>query len=112
MVKDVTKYNIDIFRGDTFEANLEIDGYVLGENDEIRYAVKCSTGLTEPVLFERVITYPFNDVRIVFAHSDTDDLEEGTYYYDVQLSIARAGDEPIVRTILYGELRIKGDVTD
>lgn len=112
MVKDITKYNIDIFRGDTYEANLEIDGYVLGENDIIKYAVKRSTGLEEPVLFEHTITHPFDNVKLKFNHSDTDELEEDTYFYDVQLSIARVDDEPIIKTVLYGELRIKGDVTD
>lgn len=111
MVKDITKYNIEIFRGDTFEAKLNISGYELGENDVIKYSVKKSTKMNTPVVFEHTIEKPFDDIYLVFKHSDTSELDDGVYYYDVQLTI-NAEDEPIIKTILYGELKIKGDVTE
>lgn len=110
----MTKYNINLYRGDTYDAKLSISNYELGENDIIKYSVKKNTNKEETPVVEHTIEYPFDDVKISFSHNDTKNLELITYVYDVQLQIdgKTKGEEAIYKTLVYGEIKVKGDVTD
>lgn len=99
--------DIHFFRGDTYRAELIFEGYEPSSRDSIKYALKRSTKLNEVPIVEHTIVCPSDKYELIFNHEDTDDLNEGTYYYDVQL-IAEGN----YKTILYGTVSLKGDVTD
>lgn len=100
--------DITFFRGDTYRASIELVGYEPSARDVLKYALKRSTRVDEEPIVEHTIECPSDVYELRFDHLDTDELDEGTYYYDLQLIVE--GSE--YKTILYGCVLLKGDVTD
>lgn len=104
----MNRKDIAFFRGDTFIATLKFKGYEPSALDSIKYALKKSTRLGEKTIAEHTITCPNEKYELRFEHDDTKDLDEGVYYYDVQLLV----EGNIYKTILFGSVKLKGDVTN
>lgn len=100
--------DITFFRGDTYCATIELIGYEPSARDSMKYALKKSTKLNEEPIVEHTIVCPSEKYELRFEHEDTDNLNEGTYYYDLQLLV----EGEVYKTILYGCVLLKGDVTD
>ncbi len=81
----VVNNSINLTRGDTATFSLKIknqDGtdYDISEEDQILFTVKRSTRDEEVVIQKVAINN-----RITIQPRETDNLEYGTYYYDVEL---------------------------
>lgn len=111
-------YSNDIrhIKGDTFSHNIFVEG--LGQDlESVKFA--CRDGLNDDseILFEKSlndgITFLYYDEEtdtrtyvVRLSPNDTKDLQEGTYYYDEQISVN--GD---VFTIMKGRFIVKQDVS-
>lgn len=101
---------ISFTRGDTYVIGFEIKNI----EDALDTAYfTCRTGkLREtPELFQLSLENGINALgdnkyQVVIASNLTDDLEPGTYYYDLELGI-----DDIIKTALKGKLKLTWDVT-
>lgn len=105
--------NLFMVRGDTFRFNLEIEGLETDLTDayfsckknkddtEYLFQKSLGDGITKTVETETSKTY-----EIVVAPEDTEDAEDGNYFYDLQIQVD--GD---VFTPLLAILKIEKDVT-
>lgn len=98
--------NITLTREDTAVIQLDINvngnPYDFNENDKIIFSVKQSYDDTDYVLQRQL-----NSKYVTISHDDTNNLEVGTYVYDVQISFA---DGQVV-TYGPGKFKLTADVT-
>lgn len=100
--------NITMTRGDTLAFGVEIEG--LNQDLETAYFT-CRESYEGEIVFQKSLNNGISKVddgqyRVRVAPSDTEDLEAGKYYYDLELGV---NDD--VFTILKGILEIENDVT-
>ena len=86
----VNKNTITLTRGDTFKALLTInnpDGteYTPMEGDSIRFALKENVEDRKCLILKEI---PTDTMLLVLNPEDTEDMEFGTYVYDIQLTKA------------------------
>jgi len=107
--------NLFMVRGDTFSFDIEIVGLTTEldnayfscredvETEEVQYVFQktIGDGITKKEVGDNSITY-----TVEVAPEDTEDVDIGTYYYDLQ--IEKDGD---VFTPLIGRINISYDVT-
>lgn len=105
--------NLFMVRGDTFRFNLEIEGLETDLTDayfsckknkddtEYLFQKSLGDGITKTEETETSKTY-----EIVVAPEDTEDAEDGNYFYDLQIQV---GED--VFTPLLAILKIEKDVT-
>ena len=89
MSSTVNKNIITVTKGDSFWATISIDGYEPDPNDEIRFALKSSLDDEEqPIILK---TIPTDTMELRLDSADTKQLNVGSYYYDVQITLAGNG---------------------
>jgi hypothetical protein len=91
---------IGLTRGDTARINVDIKSgantkYVCVTGDTLVFSVKSSLSDTSYV-FQKTVTDFTDGVQIVISPTDTNTLSTGTYYYDVQLTLANGDVHTIV----------------
>lgn len=98
-------YDINLYRGDTKTLRLNFtDGAVAG--DRIRMMVK--DGLDGEALISKEVTLGGSGTVVITIESaDTQQLEPGTYIYDIELV---RGDR-VVTLVEKSKMKIRGDVT-
>lgn len=85
MSSTVNKNIITVTKGDSFWATISIDGYEPDPNDEIRFALKSSLDDEEqPIILK---TIPTDTMELRLDSADTKQLNVGSYYYDVQITL-------------------------
>lgn len=105
--------NLKMVRGDTFSFTMEIEGLTTDLTDayfsckknidDTTYSFQKSlgAGIEKIDASENSISY-----QVTIAPTDTEDLEEGNYYYDLQIEV-----DNDVYTPLLGVLNITADIT-
>lgn len=104
----MSKYNLDMVRGDTLAFGFEVDG--ITDVDTAYFSVK-NTATDAAYIFQKSLNNGIEKVEdgkysVRVAPSDTHDLEVGSYYYDLQIGVN--GD---IFTVLNGKLNIEADIT-
>lgn len=104
----MSKLNLDMVRGDTLAFGFELEG--IAEVDAAYFSVK-NTITDDEYLIHKTLGNGIAKVEdgkysVRVAPSDTHDLEVGSYYYDLQISV---NDD--IYTVLNGKLNIEADVT-
>lgn len=104
----VVNNGISLTRGDTATFRLEIknqDGtpYDIQEDDQVLFTIKKNTQTTDVVIQKAAINN-----RITIAAKETESLDYGTYYYDVEL---RRPDGLVATVIPPHVLRLMEEVT-
>lgn len=103
-------YNITMVRGDTLSFGLEIEGL---EQDLETAFFSCKSSYSAPnYAFQKSLNDGITKVdtgsyRVRVAPGDTQQLEAGTYYYDLQIGVNND-----IFTILRGALAIEHEITD
>lgn len=102
------KYNLEMVRGDTLTFGFELEGVdsitsayfsVKKNKNESEYAL-------QKALYHGIDRVESSKYRVRVPPSDSEKLEAGIYYYDLQ--VETNGDR---FTILYGQLTVVQDVT-
>lgn len=85
MSSSVKNNMITVTKGDSFWATISINDYEPDPNDEIRFALKSSLDDEEqPIIFK---TIPTETMELKLDSADTKQLDVGSYYYDVQITL-------------------------
>ena len=95
---------ITLTRGDTFAATLELtqagEPYTPVEGDSIKFGIKKALNISrtayinpEPLL-EKAI--PITDMTLRLAPRDTEPLPFGSYYYDVEVTLANGAVDTVI----------------
>ena len=80
---------ITIINGDTGFIHLVVDNYKLVLGDVVRFTVKSNIYDNEEVIAKDYTDFLEDGSCIIeFESQDTRDLDAGTYYYDVQVSLS------------------------
>ena len=80
---------ITIINGDTGIIHIQIDNYQLKEGDVLRFTVKSNVYDNEEVICKEYTEFLEDGSCILILDSeDTQKLDAGTYYYDVQVNLA------------------------
>ena len=80
---------ITIINGDTGIIHIQIDNYQLKEGDVLRFTVKRNLSDNDEEIFKEYVEFEEDGSCILILDSeDTQGLGAGTYYYDVQVSLA------------------------
>lgn len=96
-----------MYRGDTENITVEIADVILDTGDTIYFTVKKSI-YTNVKLLQKVITSFTNGKAIIgLDPADTNELEYGTYVYDIQWTKA---DESVI-TLVQSNITLLGEVT-
>ena len=91
---------ISLTKGDTARINVDIKSgvntkYICVTGDTLKFSVK--NAFTDSIyVFQKVITDFTEGVKIVIEPVDTNSLSVGTYWYDVQLTLANGDVHTIV----------------
>lgn len=105
--------NLKMVRGDTFSFTIEIDGLTTDltgaylsckknkDDAEYKFQKSLESGISK--ISETTTSKSY---KIVVDPEDTEELEEGNYYYDLQIEVDNE-----VFTPLLGVLKIVADVT-
>lgn len=100
---------IKIYRGDTLAFDLEVEGLTA---DLKSACFSCKSSYSDPAyVFQKKLNDGITKTgtgkyHVRVAPGDTDDVEPGRYFYDLQLSV---GED--IYTVLSGTLEIMADVT-
>lgn len=91
---------IGLTKGDTARINVTIKSgenteYICTTGDTLKFSVKNSKTSTTYV-FQKVVTDFSEGVKIVIEPSDTNTIAVGSYYYDVELTLANGDVNTIV----------------
>lgn len=102
-------YKIDMIRGDTLAFGVEIEG--LNKSVDTAFFTCRKNYEDENPVFQKSLLDGISEVetgkyRVRVAPEDTENLEEGLYYYDLEIGV-----NSDVFTILKGTLKIEHDVT-
>lgn len=103
----MTKKNIKHYRGDTFDATIVIDNYTPSENDVIKFGIKHTFDDEECVIEKEI------DPKTMTIHIDseeTQELEESSFVYDIQITMTDTEGVEHTQTFLYGRFRLTKDV--
>ena len=98
---------LSMYRGDTENITVEIDGVVLDTGDTIYFTVKKSIYTNVKSLQKVITTFTNGKALISLDPADTDELEYGTYAYDIQWTKA---DNSVI-TLLQSNITLLGEVT-
>ena len=113
MIFEVAKKNIEIVKGDTITFGLEfeecndtgdfidLDSAYFTVRDSFEGAVLCQSSLNAGIVKEEVGLY-----SVSLSHEQTDTLDPGEYYYDMQVGIGND-----VYTIFVGVMTVIPSVT-
>lgn len=105
------RYPFYIIRGNTFEFDINVSD--IGESVVSNIYFSCKVKWTDDeYVFQKKIDDGIEDCgnglyHVKLAPADTEDLEPGTYSYDIEIVI---NDEDVF-TILYGSIHLKEDIT-
>ena len=106
---------LKLIRGDTKKIRVRLldsarSEIHLGANDQLYFTVKSSALQEEAEITKYIgsgITYSDGYYHITINSIDTDELDYGTYKYDIQL----VTDLPLKRTLVYGNITILNEIT-
>ena len=99
--------DISMHRGDDAEFDIIVTDntgcgeYTLQDGDSLKFSMKKSIDDSELVL-----TKNLNKSKLIIAHSDTANLDFGTYDYDIKLTFANGK----VQTIIVGKFELEKEV--
>lgn len=101
-------YNLNMVRGDTLAFGFEVEG--VDQIDTAFFSCKINADDDEYV-FQKSFHDGITDAgdgqyRVRVAPSDTEDVEVGSYYYDLEIGVNED-----IYTILKGRLKIEQDIT-
>lgn len=84
------KSNLDMsmFKGDTgnFILSIKKDGvaYTISTGEKVYFSVKQSLNQETYTIQKEILSFNDGKAQIVILPTDTDDLDSGTYYYDIE----------------------------
>ena len=101
----MTRKDLKLYRGDTYDATLSIDNYTPSANDTILFGIKESF---DGELLVRKEIDP-TAMTLHLKSEDTQDLPKRCVY-DAQLTFVDDKDEQYTKTFLYGNITVTKDV--
>lgn len=109
MAYKIKRNRIQLVRGDTFRAKLTLQDkagnlYIPTADDEILFTVK-QNAMTDKVLIQVRV----ENGEVVLNPADTENLEYGSYVYDVQVVLANGNRDTVIQANIF---ELLPEVTD
>ena len=109
MAYKIRRNKIQLVRGDTFRAKLTLQDkagalYIPTADDEILFTVKRNAMTNKALIQVRV-----ENGEVVLNPADTENLEFGSYVYDVQINIPNVGKDTVIKPNIF---ELLPEVTD
>lgn len=109
MAFKIKRNRIQLVRGDTLRTKLTIrdkagNEYIPNSDDEVLFTVK-RNAMTNKVLLQKKVV----DGEVHLEPSDTENLEFGSYVYDVQIILANQDQDTVIKPNIF---ELLPEVTD
>ena len=101
MAYKIRRNRIQLVRGDTFRAKLTLKDkagniYIPSADDEVLFTVK-RNALTNQILVQKRV----ENSEVVLEPSDTENLDFGSYVYDVQVVLANGNKDTVIQANIF-----------
>lgn len=101
MAYKIRRNRIQLVRGDTFRAKLTLKDkagniYIPSADDEVLFTVK-RNALTNQILVQKRV----ENSEVVLEPSDTENLNFGSYVYDVQVVLANGNKDTVIQANIF-----------
>lgn len=101
MAYKIRRNRIQLVRGDTFRAKLTLKDkagnvYIPTADDEVLFTVKRNASTQQILIQKRV-----ENSEVVLEPSDTENLDFGSYVYDVQVVLANGNKDTVIQANIF-----------